>query len=237
MRTNSAIAILFALGWILPLACTPQEESRSQEFLEYKARAEQGDAEAQFQLAVRYRKGQDVSKDDRKAVKWFRKAAEQNHVEAQVYLGFCYSKGQGVKTNYTEVVKWWRKAAEQNHAEAQYNLGVCHANGEGVKKDFAEAVKWWRKAAEQNDPNAQYSLGVCYFSGEGVEKDRVEAYAWISLAAEKDEIAGGNRADVAKKLSLLQIADAEKRTKELRAMIDARLKSSGKPAATDAPRP
>ena len=245
MRAHPVVAILLAIGLILPLACNQQSGKPTwmdpNKLLEYKTKAGKGDAEAQFNLAVCYRKGQGVAKDDRKAVKWFVKAAEQNHAEAQLYLGFCYAKGQGVKINYNEVVKWWRNAAEQNHSEAQYNFGVCYANGEGVEKDFAEAVKWWRKAAEQNDANAQYSLGVCYASGEGVKKDNVEAYAWISLAAQKDETAGRNRADVSKKLSPAETTDAEKRTKELRAMIDAKLdpkpKGAGSPPAADPPKP
>lgn len=44
---------------------------------EFKPLAEQGDAVAQYNLGKMYRKGHGVSKDGKKAAKWYRKAAEQ----------------------------------------------------------------------------------------------------------------------------------------------------------------
>ena len=42
-----------------------------------RERAERGDAEAQYDLALAYYKGEGVAKDLEEAVKWFRKAADQ----------------------------------------------------------------------------------------------------------------------------------------------------------------
>lgn len=44
---------------------------------EFKPLAEQGDAVAQYNLGMMYRKGQGVSKDGKESAKWYRKAAEQ----------------------------------------------------------------------------------------------------------------------------------------------------------------
>ena len=41
--------------------------------------AEQGDAEAQYNLGVMYREGMGVTEDDVQAIYWFTKAAEQGH--------------------------------------------------------------------------------------------------------------------------------------------------------------
>jgi TPR repeat protein len=49
--------------------------------------AEQGDAEAQFNLGVMYANGEGVPKDDVEAVKWYRKSAEQGYALAQFNLG------------------------------------------------------------------------------------------------------------------------------------------------------
>ena len=43
----------------------------------YRKAAEQGDAEAQFNLGLMYADGEGVPKDYAEAVKWYRKAAEQ----------------------------------------------------------------------------------------------------------------------------------------------------------------
>jgi hypothetical protein len=128
-----------------------------------------------------------------------------------------------------KAMKWYRKAAEQNLADAQHSLGFCYDQGQGVEKDYAEAVKWYRKAAEQNYTAAQHILGVAYAKGEGVEKDYAEAYAYYNLAAAKNlEPAAKARDALEQKMSPQQVADAQKRTKELRAKIEAKFKMGEK---------
>ena len=56
-------------------------------FAETKAKAEAGDAKAQFNLGYMYAKGQGVEKDFKEAVKWFQKAADQGYAHAQDNLG------------------------------------------------------------------------------------------------------------------------------------------------------
>jgi TPR repeat protein len=152
--------------------------------------AEQGDAEAQFNLAYCLATGNGRAKDTVEGVKWYRKAAEQGHAVAQFNLGICYYVGEGVTKDAIEAAKWFRKAAEQGDADAQNNLGTCFNKGEGVPKDVVEAVKWYRKAAEQGCADAQYNLGVCYSKGESVSKDGAEAVRWYRKAVEQDYAKG-----------------------------------------------
>ena len=63
---------------------------------EWRQAAEQGDADAQYNLGIFYSQDDSVDKDMTEAVKWFRKAAELGHVEAQFNLALCYAKGEGV---------------------------------------------------------------------------------------------------------------------------------------------
>jgi len=51
--------------------------------------AENGNAEAQYQLGNLHRKGLGVDKSNAKAVKWFRLAAKQGHTNARQQLGGC----------------------------------------------------------------------------------------------------------------------------------------------------
>ena len=48
-----------------------------------RARAEQGDAEAQFNLGVMYSNGEGVPQDDAEAVRWYRLAAAQGYARAR----------------------------------------------------------------------------------------------------------------------------------------------------------
>ena len=60
-----------------------------------KTAAEQGDADAQYDLGSIYASGAGIPEDDAKAVYWYRKAAEQGYVSAQNSLGLMYAKAQG----------------------------------------------------------------------------------------------------------------------------------------------
>lgn len=165
-------------------AILPEVEGK-ETFADLKIRAEQGDAEAQYNLGRRYLLGEGVEKNPAEAVKWWRKAAEQGLAEAQFRLGGCYDRGEGVPKDELEAVKWIRKAAEQGQAAAQAIFGSHYDNGRGVPKNTAEAVKWYRLSAEQGFAGAQYNLGVAYANGKGISKDKVEAVKWFRKAADQ----------------------------------------------------
>ena len=54
----------------------------------YRQAAKQGNAAAQFNLGLMYRKGEGVTRNDKEAVKWYREAAEQGDADAQFEIGF-----------------------------------------------------------------------------------------------------------------------------------------------------
>ena len=79
--------------------------------------AEQGDAQAQFNLGLMYDKGQGVKQDDVEAVKWYRKAAEQGNANAQFLLGFSYILGKGVQVNKALAKEWFSKACDNGNQD------------------------------------------------------------------------------------------------------------------------
>lgn len=120
-----------------------------------RVKAEQGDADAQFGLGLRYGAAQGVSQDFVQAAEWYRKAANQNHVLAQFNLGLMYAKGQGMPRDDAAALVWIRKAAEAGDAGAQFNMGTRYhrASLDGLQMDAAEskieAFKWLHLAAAQ----------------------------------------------------------------------------------------
>ncbi|MCG3872898.1 sel1 repeat family protein [Psychrobacter sp. Ps7] len=56
--------------------------------------ANQGNASAQYNLAVMYYKGKGVQKNNAKAVEWFKQAAKQGHIKSQYNLEVMYSNGE-----------------------------------------------------------------------------------------------------------------------------------------------
>ena len=151
------------------------------------AKAQQGDADAQFNLGKMYYDGKGVVQDYAQARSWLLKAAEQGHARAQNGIGILYDYGYGVTKDYAQAVAWYRKAAEQGFARGQFNLGYMYESGRGVKQDYAQAVAWYRKAAEQGYADAQCHLGFMYDKGNGVTQDYAQAVAWYRKAAEQNE--------------------------------------------------
>ena len=68
----------------------------SQKADDYRSDAEQGLAEAQFNLGLCYYNGDGVLQDYNQAAYWFTKAAEQGDASSQYSLGLCYNTGEGV---------------------------------------------------------------------------------------------------------------------------------------------
>ena len=135
---------------------TTKDSKATDDIAKLKRNAEQGDAEAQYDLGTLYLTGyKDIKKNHEEALKWIKKAAMQGYAKAQHSIGVhcvCY------EGNYEEAVKWFRKAASQGYAAGQYELGVCYYKGTGVDEDEDEAVRWLRKAAAQGYANAKKKL-------------------------------------------------------------------------------
>ena len=147
--------------------------------------AEQGDAQAQFKLGVRYDHGDGVEENKEIAFMWTHKAADQGNSEALSDLGERYICGSGTEKNEEKGFECLHKAAEQGYAAAQCNVGVMYANGVVVEKDGKKAFMWFSKAAEQGYAAAQCNVGLMYADGTGVEKDEKEALQWYLKAAEQ----------------------------------------------------
>ena len=71
---------------------------------------------AQRQLGDMYYAGKyalQFGKDNREAVKWYRKAAEQGDAKAQERLGHMYANGEGVPQDFVQAHAWMNLAAAQ----------------------------------------------------------------------------------------------------------------------------
>jgi uncharacterized caspase-like protein/TPR repeat protein len=148
--------------------------------------AEQGNGNAQYEVAMFQKTGRNpVKQDIAQARRWFQRAAEQGTLGAQFELGQMYDQGIGGDKSCKDAEKWLRRAAERAHTEATVQLGWLYLKGCGGEKNPAEASKWLKQAAAKGSRDAQFSLGVLYFNGEGVAKDAKEARKLLEAAAAK----------------------------------------------------
>jgi TPR repeat protein len=226
MRTFLLAALLFAVGFLGGPVGAQSSEAMRDLFQEYKAGAERGDAKSRWMLGMCYKSGLGTEKNVAEGIKWLVKASDQGFAQAQSSLGQMFFFGDGVSKDYVEALKWYRKGAEHGDADCQCDLGQMFRYGWGTVQDETEALKWFQKAAAKNSAWGQCEIGEMYSRGEGVKKDLVEGYAWLNLAARPPygEAAGKERNTLEVTMSSQQIIDAQKRTKELRAEIEAKLK-------------
>lgn len=111
----------------------------------FRGLAEQGDAEAQFQLARMHGDGLGVVEDMRDAERWLREAAKQGHVEAQGQLGLLLVTDPAVtQPEAEEGLALLRKLAAQGDTNAMALLYLVHTNDPRFR-DPAEAQRWERQ--------------------------------------------------------------------------------------------
>lgn len=148
----------------------------------YILKASQGDAQAQYDLAVIYDQGINTPINPKEAYKWYLLSAENKNMYGQYALGFLYENGINVSKDQSMAIKWYTLSAEQNYVFAQFNLGAIYL----AINDYEDSLKWFLKAAEQGLDQAQYITGIFYDNGIGTKKDTASAVQWWMLSAEQN---------------------------------------------------
>lgn len=86
--------------------------------------AENGDLDAQKNLALLYYAGEDAGIETNyvQSRKWALIAANRGSSEAQSILGELYSKGLGGEQDYDKAIYWYEKAVAQGEITAEIGL-------------------------------------------------------------------------------------------------------------------
>lgn len=113
----------------------------------YLISANEGNAEAQFDIAYAYFNGEGIERDYASAAMWFKRSARQNYAKAQYNLAYCYMNGRGVPRDYDKASDLLHKSANNNYKRAQLTLADCYANGILVEQNEKESQKWMAMAA------------------------------------------------------------------------------------------
>jgi len=166
-----------------------------------KPLAEQGHAEAQFNLGSLYYQGLGVHQDYREAVQWIYKAAEQGHVFAQTTLGSLYAEGVDgvIEEDYPQALMWFifssaqgdlealelRKKLASRMTQAQIAQAQRLAREFQPRTVYTKALEEFKALGQQGDAVAQFKAGLIYYKGQGVPRDYQEALNWFKRAALK----------------------------------------------------
>ncbi len=127
---------------------------RPAEIENLRSQAEQGTAEDQYNLGIRYEEGMVVPNDDREAAGWYRRAAAQEHREALYKLCESADAGRGMRQDYQEALYWCLKAADQGHGRAMSRIAAHYQRAQGVPRDLLQAHMWFNLASAHGDREA-----------------------------------------------------------------------------------
>ena len=121
---------------------------------EWRPLAEQGDADAQYNLGLMYLKGEGVLQDYAEAVKWYRLAAEQGIASAQTNIGVMYEYGDGVLPDNVRAHMWYNIAAANGDEKA----GEWRDEREGLmtSADISKAQSVAKECMSSNYKNCDW---------------------------------------------------------------------------------
>ena len=106
-----------------------------------RAVAEQGNAEAQYMLAVALLEGGDAA-DREAAVGWLARAADGGDLPSATLLGTLFTGKNGVPPQYDRAVDYLTRSATYGDPVAQNNLAIMHFRGWGTPVNRVAAYFW-----------------------------------------------------------------------------------------------
>lgn len=180
-RAQHALATRYYYG----LHDTPQDFAKAVAL--YRLAAEQGLADAQYDLALSYYNGEGVSKDLDESHKWLMLAAKQNYAQAQYLLYYFYKDGMAVVKEEKEALRWLTKAVDNKHPEAMFDLSLHYEHGTlGVSRDLNKTWALQQESANLGYARAEFYLGYVYYYGDEsfkIKPDKAKGLKWIRKAA------------------------------------------------------
>ncbi len=142
------------------------------------------DAEAKYELGIRYMVGIGVARDEEKGFVLLKQAAEAGHAKAQIELGAHYLMGIGVAKDIPEGIRWANKAAEQKIPEAYQVLSNYYLGRFGNEYiDYVKGFEYAQKSANAGLALGKFYLSACYANGWGCQADQNKAIELCKEAA------------------------------------------------------
>ena len=127
VMSGSALAEPFSAG-----LKALEREHYATAFRAWQGLAQDGESEAQNNIAYLYEHGYGVKQSYTRAIEWYKKAAAQNSAEAKHNLGMLAFQGYGMRQDYVAAKRYFTDAASQELPDSHYMLGLIYYQGHGV---------------------------------------------------------------------------------------------------------
>jgi TPR repeat protein len=159
---------------------------------ELVARADAGDAEAQYYAGVLYLFGRPTIPRDPKRGCAYEDKASATRPDAMHLVGLCHQNGAGPGEPPD---KARAEAAFTRAVEMGFVTSKC-ALGQMLMADAKEAqrgINLCRQAANDGDVGAQAFVANAYFSGSGVKQDHAQARKFYEMASKQKDLDSARR--------------------------------------------
>ena len=143
------------------------------------AKANQGIAEAELLLGLKYADGESVEANDAEAAKWLGRAAQKGKLSPSTGWARSTRRASAYPLDMKIAADWYAKAAEtrQRESHAQSRRRLCQRERprhELHARPRAGSVS----AAQRGLADSQFNLAVLHERGLGVRTSLTEAYRW-----------------------------------------------------------
>jgi len=88
-------------------------------YREWSALADEGSAEAAFNIGLMCERGKGRAVDLAQAAEWYLRAADEGFARAQYRIAEMYESGSGVERDVVQAYKWFKLAAQQRYEDAK----------------------------------------------------------------------------------------------------------------------
>ena len=133
--------ILLKITTLVGLTSVAAFADATSDFVKFKTLAEQGDANAQANIASFYAQGFGTPKNPQKALEWAQKSAAQGDDIGLFNLGYFYVSGIG-KKDMEKGVFSLTQAALKNHIDACKLLVSLYTNNQGAALTTPQGAMW-----------------------------------------------------------------------------------------------
>ena len=189
-----------------------------------EAAANQGNTDAEVEMAEMYIRGEVIPMNARKAKAWYEKAAAKDDLDGINGLARLYRYGSGVRKDQEKAFEYYQEASLQGHTRSQVGLGMAYRDARGVKKNLVYAYAWlliaaekitdqeyksYRKDYEDRQENLNRDNPQCEFILEGKSFGHIFAVGYAKQLLK----------DLKKRLSIKQIRKSESIAEELKLSI------------------
>ncbi|WP_444641242.1 SEL1-like repeat protein [Caproiciproducens sp. R1] len=166
--------------------------------------AEKENPFAAYQLGVLFSAGEEISKDDSLAQKFYSMAIagfislDRKKPDAGIErkIAQMFYSGNGTAQNYAAAAQWFSMSAAKDDPYSQFQFARMIQKGEGTPVDelksqliYAAAISGFLKILQENpDADLLYKVGMMYEAGLGIKRDLSTAKQYYTEAAAEGNV-------------------------------------------------